>query len=341
VGVSRIGNHTFDRNVHDLLCRLSPTFKEGYALAPHRVHTENAIYYIARTSKDAESIDNNPQIPHLKDTIVKFKNYLKHNANRNRQKLPEIGIFPCVLCRGWGGIPISVPGAQRAHYIVVEVNFTTEKIIAHDSEGAIKWWLYPQKLTKIAAETGLNYVSTDYHTYATQDSLFNWDFNSCGWRALMAIAYLLTGQPEMIGQININLQDFPRTSQAFFDRYINDILKKSRYKNIRVDEIVFQDLNESEFHFIENSGEESEIDSDFQQLRVSPDEAGAEEEDEEYSEHEVDLSHAYTFKQDKLKEEKAPNITESVFSFFTQITQATTTLINKEPANVQRSIKAK
>lgn len=171
--------------LHKIATRYAPELEgidniEGF----HFVKSHDKTFVICPMSKDAQSEDNEGYMPFLGNVV---KDYFKSHNDRSATLL-----LPVFLCRGYAKMPIEY-GMKRKHAVLIEIDQVNKLIQVHDSQGYIRWALYPDKiyetLEQINEVSGIQFQynpNQDYHTYSIQV-----DEVSCGFHVANFVESIL------------------------------------------------------------------------------------------------------------------------------------------------------
>jgi len=171
---------------------------------PYRIHSHGKAFMIYPMSKDAESLDNEAELPFVMDVI---KNFYEKNTQHDCTLL-----IPYRFCRGYCRVPVEIALAKRAHAVLLEINLSEKSIHVHDSQSWVPWLFYPDKLAQKydklndIAQASFTYPLGNYHSYDIQKDDF-----SCGYYVYHFIKHILaTGSALGCEKIQLNIKrDYP------------------------------------------------------------------------------------------------------------------------------------
>lgn len=210
---------------HQIALKYNPDLQSASANDYHSVLRHNKNFILCPMSKDAESPDNESNVPFIWDTINKFttqypdKNYIL--------------LLPMRMCRGYLKVPTTVTPLQRKHAVLVVVDLQQNTIKIHDSQGWVRQYLYPDKLNEISSQKNFIYSpKTDYHAYGKQSDAY-----SCGYYVVKYIEELIekgceAGFEKITLEINKEYND-----KNDFSKTKYGILIESDKKNEEPDEL--------------------------------------------------------------------------------------------------------
>ena len=151
----------------------------------HLIKTAAKQFALFPITKDAQTESNETNLRYIGDVIRQF---LAEHPGESYTLL-----LPMRMCRGY--LKASAQIMKRKHAVLVEIELSqvgeVGKIQVHDSQGYLRWFLYPDKLAHIAQQHELNYQFANYHAYGVQENTLFADVVSCGYYVLEYAKHIL------------------------------------------------------------------------------------------------------------------------------------------------------
>lgn len=204
-------------------------------------------FYICPTSIDSATNASGVVANKFWKTVYSF---LKTHENERGCTL----LIPLYLCRYFAMLPPSITPSllQRQHIVLLEVNLETLKMSVHDSQSALKWALYPDKIPEILNEFNhvlekkydirLSYHPLkSYHTYNMQESTFD-----CGYFVFAYISHILTTGS------TVGLEDIRVSAKRSFNNKGDFLQRKLGKRSLQSEETHADDSSQSKIEAIDD-----------------------------------------------------------------------------------------
>lgn len=208
-------------------------------------------FYLTKMNRDSASNFSGQMAPYFIDTLREFA---RESVDRQCTLL-----IPLFLCRNFAkALPVLAPRfMQRNHAVLLEVDLATQEIDIHDSQGLVKWALYPdkiaEKIDQINAIFNMKFrynPKNNYHCYAKQKSSYD-----CGY---FTYAYILhffkygssKGLDQVFISIALQFKDKADFMQQSLGAEVKNLLQRPDADNESESKIVA--LDDDEFQIKKN-----------------------------------------------------------------------------------------
>lgn len=109
----------------------------------HFVRRHGRIFIIFPMCKDAESADNEPNLPFFNDFLSKFENDLKE---KKLSGFDCVRLYPIHKCRGRFGLPVGLPFVKSMHAVLwVQDTQVHASPVEYNSQSSLTNFGYPNK----------------------------------------------------------------------------------------------------------------------------------------------------------------------------------------------------